>query len=155
SLHRLQRRPLWALLTACAAVFAALSVDVTYHGPIASIDPRVALWCDTHVRGAAHAVFAVVTRLGDPRLEAVLVLVALVVLAKARRFLDGALVVLAPGIASGLTTVLKDAFRRPQPMNVHVWDSPTRFSFPSGHAANAFAIYVLLAILLTPERWGG
>lgn len=67
-------------------------------------------------------------------------------------------VVAAGFIASATVTVLKGRFRRPRPCDmvahpVFRVSAPDRFSFPSGHTINAFAICGVLALewpVLTP-----
>src|SRR5262249_29589948 len=53
---------------------------------------------------------------------------------------------------------LKEAFHRHRPIYVDPVRGPKSFSFPSGHASGAFAVYLLLALLLAAgagrkSRW--
>jgi membrane-associated phospholipid phosphatase len=137
------------LLGICIAVFTAVAIDVTKHGPVARVDPRIARWSYRHVTGASHDATHAVTQLGDAWLLTILVVLAIAWLVKAHRRLDAVLLASAGATVAVLTTALKDAFHRDRPIEVDPVHGPKSFSFPSGHASGAFAVYVLLAIMLT------
>ena len=137
------------LLGLCIAVFTALAIDVTRQGPVARVDPRIAHWSYRHVTGVAHDATHGVTQLGDAWLLAVFVLLAVSWLIRAGRRADAILLTLSAVTATVLTTGLKEAFHRHRPVYVDPVHGPKSFSFPSGHASGAYAVYVLLAIVLT------
>ncbi len=139
----------WSLLAACVAVFAGVAVDVTHMGPLARADEHIAHWCFRHVTGRLHAVCSWATHLGDSALLAVFVVVAIVWLLRRQRRFDAVLLTVSASATAVLTAGLKVAFHRSRPVYVDPVHGPKSFSFPSGHASGAFAVYVLLAILLT------
>jgi len=139
------------LLGVCIAVLIAGAIDVTHHGPVARADPHIAHWSYTHVTGVVHDACEAVTHFGDAGVLAVLVLVVVAWLAYVRRRFDAALLTVSAGATALLTAALKEAFRRDRPVYVDA-RGPKSFSFPSGHSSGAFAVYLLLAILLTSDR---
>jgi membrane-associated phospholipid phosphatase len=137
------------LLGLCIAILVASSVDVTHHGVVARADPHIAYWSYRHITGALHVACEAVTQLGDAGLLAVLVVVALAGLVRARRRFDAALLAVSAGATAVLTSAMKEAFHRDRPIYVDPVHGPKSFSFPSGHSSGAFTVYLLLAILLT------
>ncbi len=136
------------LLGLCIAVFTATAIDVTQHGPFARVDPHIARWSHRHVTGTSHDVTQALTHLGDAWLLGVFVVLAAAWLVKAQRRLDAVALAMAGATVAVLTIVLKEAFHRARPIQVDPVHGPKSFSFPSGHASGAFAVYLLLAILL-------
>jgi len=133
----------------CIALFAAVAVDVTQHGLIARVDPHIAHWSFTHVTAARHDICMAVTHLGDAWLLGIFTLLAGAWLTRAGRRYDALLVLLSAGATAVLTAGLKEAFRRDRPVYVDAAHGPKSFSFPSGHSSGAYAVYLLLAIVLT------
>lgn len=89
-------------------------------------------------------------------------IVPLVASARTRRL--GTFLAATVAVTSLVVVVLKRLVARPRPCaclaGVHalVFDAPTDFSFPSGHAAGSFAFATFLALTLvrarpTPSRW--
>lgn len=60
--------------------------------------------------------------------------------------------VVAPPFAGATSSLLKEIFNRPRPDVVPHLDMVTSLSFPSGHATNVLAIYLLAALLLGKSR---
>lgn len=60
--------------------------------------------------------------------------------------------VVAPPLAGVTSSLLKEAFGRARPDVVPHLDTVTSLSFPSGHATNVMAIYLLAALLLAQVR---
>ncbi len=58
----------------------------------------------------------------------------------------------APPVAGATSSLLKEAFGRARPDLVPHLDTVTSLSFPSGHATNVMAIYLLAALLLARAR---
>ena len=137
------------LLAACAIVFALVALDVVAGGVLSRADPRVARWSFLDVSRSGHTWLRRLTHLGDSWLLTVFVVLGMGWLARGRRYVDAAMLAAAGAIAGLATTGLKDAFRRSRPAFVDPNELPHSFSFPSGHASGAFAVYVLLALLLT------
>jgi membrane-associated phospholipid phosphatase len=64
-----------------------------------------------------------------------------------------ALIMLVVPILAGLTnSVLKEAFGRARPDIVPHLDSISNLAYPSGHAANAMALFLLMALILAKKR---
>jgi membrane-associated phospholipid phosphatase len=137
------------LLAACVAVFAGVAVDVTHRGPLARADEHIAHWCFRHVTGRLHAACSWATHLGDSLLLAAFVVIVIAWLLTRRRRFDAVLLMVSAGATAAFTAGLKVAFHRSRPVYVDPVHGPKSFSFPSGHASGAFAVYLLLAILLT------
>ena len=142
------------LLVACVAVFAGVAFDVTHGGRLAGADEHIAHWCFRHVTGRLHAACSWATHLGDSPLLAVLVVIAIAWLLRRQRRFDAVLLTASAGATAALTAGLKVAFHRSRPVYVDPVHGPKSFSFPSGHASGAFAVYLLLAILLTVSLSG-
>jgi len=130
-------------------VFAAVSLDVTHDGALARSDLRLARWVSVHATGEVHAWAWRLTHPGDAWLLAVVVVAAAVMLALRGRWPEALLLVVAAASVALVTTVAKEAFRRSRPPFVDPTHRPHSFSYPSGHASGAFAVYVLVALLLT------
>lgn len=60
--------------------------------------------------------------------------------------------VVAPPFAGATSSFLKEVFSRARPEVVPHLDTVTSLSFPSGHATNVMAIYLLAALLLAQAR---
>ena len=138
-----------ALLVTSAVLFGLIALDVVSGGLLARTDPHVARWSFEHISSREHIWLRRLTHLGDSWLLTVLVVLGMAWLARGRRYVDAATLA-AAGAVAGLTTAgLKEAFHRSRPPFVDSSELPHSFSFPSGHASGAFAVYVLLALLLT------
>ena len=147
-----KRRSSWlliGLLAACAIGFALVALDVVAGGVLSRADPRVAHLSFLAVSRSGHTWLRRLTHLGDAWLLTVFVVLGVGWLVRRRRYLDAAVLATAGAIAGLATTGLKVAFRRSRPAFVDPNELPHSFSFPSGHASGAFAVYVLLALLLT------
>ncbi len=144
-----QTLALTLLVVTCVAVFAALAVDVTHHGPLDRADLRIARWNALHMPSPLERVAEVVTYLGWFPVLAVLALAAAAWLAHDGRRGDAA-VLLASALATSLATrLLKVAFDRPRPQVGSAVDLPASAAFPSGHTSGSFAVLVLAALLLS------
>lgn len=103
----------------------------------------------------ATAIFYVFTLLGGG--IGLLVLVPFVIRKSTR--LSALWLLLCVLLTSGSVSLLKLVFERGRPCDVLGWCAPVRipspggYSFPSGHAAGAFAFAVYLAIRVPKLRW--
>lgn len=143
------RRPLvTALLVAAAGVlaFARISEDYVTNDPLARWDVSLARWFAEHRSALGVEVFNVVTHLGSTVVCVVVAAVAAVLLIRRRRLLEAALLPVALVGAEVLDLVLKRAFHRERPHlgAVHL----DTYSYPSGHATAATAVYGAAAFLL-------
>jgi undecaprenyl-diphosphatase len=102
--------------------------------------------------GALISLFQWVTWLSDSAQRTMMVLIAAAWLVwKARR--RAALIIMVVPILAGVTnSLLKEAFARPRPDIVPHLDNIGNLAYPSGHASNAMAFFLLLALMLATER---
>lgn len=93
-----------------------------------------------------------VSDVGEGRYAAIAGIVVVVILLIRRRFSSTAQVS-ALLVGAGIGGLLKPLVERPRP---ELWpgaQTPTDFSFPSGHALGSAALIVALAVLAWPTRW--
>lgn len=88
------------------------------------------------------------TYLGGVAGTALVTLVALIVLWRARRLLDAVFVVACVAGITVILTVLKNVFERERPQFGSAIPLPHSYSFPSGHAGTAIVLYGALGLLL-------
>ncbi len=133
------------LLLADLAVFAHVAEDYLTGDPLVRWDVHFARWLHDHSNPALVNVAEVVTYLGNTIFLLVLVTGLVVALLRRNRVNDALLIGFAFAGAELLNVVLKLAFHRPRPelAFVHL----ETYSFPSGHATAATAVYTLLAWL--------
>lgn len=129
---------------------AGIAFDFAHSAPIVQIDARLAqlmhaLWTPGLVAG-----FTVFTALGDVRVVAALLVLALMWLALARRWalIAGLLSALGADLVS--VGLLKLAFERPRSALGYFVE--TSGSFPSGHATVSVAFYAMLFYILWRVR---
>lgn len=108
--------------------------------------------------GALISLFQWITWLSDSAQRTGMVLLtALWLVWKARR--RAALIIIVVPILAGVTnSVLKEAFARARPDIVPHLDNIGNLAYPSGHAANAVAFFLLAALILATKRpvlWRG
>ena len=153
TLQRRSREPvtrkvalLTALLGGALFGFAHVAEDYLTGDPLVRWDVHLAAWLHAHSSPALVALFEVVTYAGNVIVLAALVATACGLLLRRRAVTEAAFLVL---VAVGVQLVnggLKLLFHRPRPelSFIHL----DTYSFPSGHAASATAIYGALAFLL-------
>jgi membrane-associated phospholipid phosphatase len=147
---RVQRVWLW-LAVAGLVAFTALAVDVSlFHrtSPFV-LDRAINSW----VAGGRVSALVSVSKfmatigagtLGDVIIPGVLVIAFLV----ARRWREAIILVLVLVVSSGLVQLLKTVIHRARPHHGLAYEAS--WSFPSGHAAHAATLVVVLMLLL---RW--
>lgn len=100
--------------------------------------------------------FSRITHLGDAATQwAIGVVVAVVLMVRRKRLLTIAWIAAVAGNGI-LNRVLKAVFERDRPLHEHGFAEVHGWSFPSGHAAGAVAVYGMLAYLLcraAPPLW--
>ena len=152
-----QRRVALALAVAVlgAVSFAHIAEDYLTNDPLARWDVTFARWLFGERETDLLDAFRVVTLLGSPATGVAAVAIVSVVLFRRRLLPEAALLPLVLVGAQLLDLVLKLSFHRPRPevAFVHL----DTYSFPSGHAMTATAVYGALAYLLagrlpTPGR---
>jgi undecaprenyl-diphosphatase len=140
---------LLALFVVAITAFAHIAEDYVTRDPIVRWDVSFAAWLHEHSTTALVSAAKVVTWAGNSVVLAAITLLAAVLLLRMRRRSEAVLVcVVAAGIEL-LNGLLKLAFHRPRPELAYV--HLDTYSFPSGHAAAAPAVYGVLAFLLARE----
>lgn len=130
---------LWAL--------SGLLDAVLDNATLVRIDMRTAAWFHAHATPVGLKIFDVVTQLGSPVVDVVIVIVG-IYLWRAR-----ALVMLWSWLAANLGSkvvehVLKSTVHRSRPAYGASYVLTQSFSFPSGHSMGATVCYLLLAYLI-------
>jgi undecaprenyl-diphosphatase len=148
---RRDRTLVLALLAAAVAAFAGLALDVTGHGRLDRLDARAARWVVAEIPGWAQRTAEVFTHLGSIWTLAGLTALGALVLLRAARRLDAAVLVSSLMAVSLVTTALKSAFGRQRP-ELGTFPLPGSASFPSGHTSGSTVVFVLLAVLLARRR---
>jgi undecaprenyl-diphosphatase len=151
-------RPLGWTVAVCIVAFAAALGLVAAHWPplltgdqaadsAAHVDVLAQPWLLAAARAATTA--------GDSdvvNVVAAAVAIALLII----RFWRGAVLVVIARIGElASTTAVKDLLARPRPTLLNPVDYAAGYSFPSGHAAGAAAVYGALVVLVLPRaiRW--
>jgi undecaprenyl-diphosphatase len=151
-------RPLGWTVAVCIVAFAGVLGLVAAHWPplltgdqaadsAAHVDVLAQPWLLAAARAATTA--------GDSdvvNVVAAAVAIALLII----RFWRGAVLVVIARIGElASTTAVKDLLARPRPTLLNPVDHAAGYSFPSGHAAGAAAVYGALVVLVLPRaiRW--
>jgi undecaprenyl-diphosphatase len=93
-----------------------------------------------------------VTWLGDAAQRSLVMVVFAAWLLWRKRAWAALVMVVVPPLAGVGSSILKEAFARARPDVVPHLDLVTNLSFPSGHATNAMATYLLAALLIAHTR---
>jgi len=143
------------VLVGAAAAFADIAEDYLTGDPIVRWDVDFAAWLHAHAVTPAIDVFKIVTLAGNVVVLVVLSLGAVAYLLRKRKINEAILLCVAAVGIEVLDAGLKLAFHRPRPRLAYT--HLDTYSFPSGHAAGATAIYGVLAFLIArnggPRRW--
>jgi membrane-associated phospholipid phosphatase len=137
-----------------AAVLILVGLLVThgpFAGPIGRWDAHVSQWFEHRRTETWNSVTVFGSGLGMTEVIVGLELVAVLVLAVIRRWRDAAFLVLAVTLEASVALATSILVDRPRPSVIRLDDVPPTKSFPSGHTAAAIALYVGLAIILTPH----
>ncbi|MEO0803610.1 MAG: phosphatase PAP2 family protein [Cyanobacteria bacterium J06642_2] len=114
-------------------------------------------WLDVHVPGWLKAFTSLTFYAGNSEVSAVVVAIALVLLARQKRWLDlGTLAIAAAGSLIWVDWVFKPWFAKDRPPLSHI-EAIAGDAFPSGHATGNLMLYLFLAYLLSEHfpRWRG
>jgi membrane-associated phospholipid phosphatase len=136
-------------LAGTVVVFGGVTEDVTRHNGIASTDPMRLQWFVDHRPSALVSAARIMSEIGGPVALGVVAIVAAVAL-----WLHGQrlLLALAPGIAFGVSGLAATAGkvivgRNRPPVSLHLV-TESNASFPSGHATEATAVFLTLALVV-------
>lgn len=141
-----------AVLAALSALaFVLLAQAFVGGGQVVAIDDDVSRWAADSVPTSVESLARAATWLGGaPGKVGVLLIVSVVLLVASRR--ADAVFVLSTVLAVTVTVpILKAVYERARPAGGNVVDLPHSYSFPSGHAATAVALYGAIG-LLAAER---
>ena len=138
----------FVLVLGTLSVFFEIADEVGLDEELGQFDQRLASELASSLSDSILRAFALVTRLGDASTQYILgIAVALILLWRHQRWL--ALIWIAAVGGNGLLNrALKAVFHRERPLHDHGWVIETGWSFPSGHASGAVAIYGMLAYIL-------
>lgn len=121
-----------------------------------ALDVRVFRWMhETFSEGGWLALMSVLTVIGSG--WGALMILPLFASPRTRRFAASLTATLA--VSAVLVFALKAIVRRPRPYlalpGVHalVFEAPTDYSFPSGHAAGSFTFAMFVAVVLVEHAW--
>jgi len=151
-----RRRTLAALAAAGVAVFGVVAANVVAESRLVAFDQVLAGTLAEHASPMWLRALAVLTVAGDRDFLLGLGTIVLLVLAWRRQWADAALWLAATLGAAGLNVLLKSTFQRVRPEHLHGFAQELGWSFPSGHATGAMAVYGMLAYLLAglaPPAW--
>ena len=136
-----------ATLCTVPVLVGALAAAVTLSGTVARLDASV-------VGGAVAADaepftdwIRSVTALANTDVILIAAVLAIAVCASRRHWRGALTVALALAVSQMTVTVLKVTMERPRPEQTEALADPSGFSFPSGHAATAVAVYAVLALV--------
>lgn len=140
-----------------ACVFLAMAIAVSAAGrDVPAFDRLLAAQLAAHAPDASLRALSWLTHLGDRNGLIVLGATVFVALAWRGHVRLALLWALATAGGGSLNTLIKHAFARVRPDALHDYAYADGFSFPSGHAAGAMAVYGMLgylALRLSPPRW--
>ena len=132
-------------------LFIKLSFNVFFDAQDARLlqnwDDRILLWVGSHRLAILNPIGVDLTSLGSSTVVFLLVGIFIVIFAILRDWF-AIIHLMGASIGAGLCTVaFKHLLERPRPLVIPKLVEATGFSFPSGHALVATAIYVTFAIL--------
>ncbi|HEY2026370.1 MAG TPA: phosphatase PAP2 family protein [Gemmatimonadaceae bacterium] len=143
----------WAVVVALGALalvgVAKVGEDVFAHEST-GFDTAVQSWVIAHENGALQQLFLFFTNVGGPLPIGILSVVAAVYLWYRHERRMASAVLVAPVVALALFSVVKRIYARPRPAGLGGL-VPSSYSFPSGHATSAAAVFCTLAYVYWRE----
>ena len=150
-LHRLTPRArtlLVAIALGGSATFAAIVWALAQPGALDAFDQDLARGLAQSLNSLSLAGVAQFTKLGDRAYLMGVASAVLVILLWRKDWVLAAVWVAASAGGGLLNAVLKATFERVRPDHAHGFVQTSGFSFPSGHATGAVAVYAMLAFVL-------
>jgi undecaprenyl-diphosphatase len=144
------------VIVAAGWAFGELAEGVHQRDDLAVHDGAVSAWLAEHRIGWLTSVLSVVTWLGSGWITVPLILLAAPLLARpGRRRRTTVIAVIVVAGTHVLVQSIKFLMARPRPVLQEVIATAEGFAFPSGHSAQAVAVYGTLAYLACrrPLRW--
>jgi undecaprenyl-diphosphatase len=151
-------------LIIAALVFAALTLAIGFAVSMGVGKPLDrAILSEVALRsgrdsGALISLFQWVTWLGDTAQRTTMVVLVAAWLVWKARHRAALVIMVVPILAAVTSSVLKEAFARARPDIVPHLDVIGNLAYPSGHASNAMAFFLLMALILPTKRvwlWRG
>ena len=151
-------RPLGWMVAVCIVAFAAVLGLVAAHWPPLLTGDQAAdsaAHVDVLAQPSLLAAARAATTAGDSDVVNVVAAAVAIVLLIIKFWHGAVLVVIARIGELASTTAVKDLLARPRPTLLNPVDHAAGYSFPSGHAAGAAAVYGALVVLVLPRaiRW--
>ncbi len=126
--------------------FAAIAAVVETHGSVPG-DGEALRGVHTAVGTSLDIVATSVARATDGWILAVAAAVTAAALAARWRWRDALVIVVVLGVVMAVNPIVKEAFERPRPAARAIPMDVSRWSFPSGHAANTAAVVGAAALV--------
>ncbi len=136
-----------ALSAACAWAFFAIADEFPEKGAVARLDTFVTTWLQSHGTEWGESLFVGVSYLGAQVLIVILVIAAVVLMAR-RDWRHLSALALTCGGGALLNGLLKLIFHRARPTYAAEFNAVS-WSFPSGHAMDSLIVYGLFAYWLS------
>jgi len=146
----------WSVAAGAGLVFAALATAMTLQSGLVELDNALASELSLSMPPALLWLLSWFTYLGDRDLLTVIAVAMTLALLLRREWALAGLCALATAGAGGLNQTFKHLFQRVRPEHVHGYVDPDGWSFPSGHASAALAVYGVacyLVLRFSPPRW--
>lgn len=146
----------FVILLAALLLFFEIAEQVGVRRGLAAFDEQLARALAARVQDSTLRFFAWVTHLADAQVQYLMGIGIAVLLHLRGQGLLAASWIGAVGGNGLINRALKLLFARERPVHEHGWALESGWSFPSGHASGAVAIYGMLAYVLirnTPPAW--
>lgn len=147
----------WAVVSVAAGiVFLVLALATRRDGVLVQFDHALASALSLSISPPSLWLLSWITHLGDRTLLTILAVAMTAALLWRRRWTLACLCAVVTGVGGLLTTGMKHTFQRARPEHLHGYVYEMGWSFPSGHASAAMAVYGIacfLALRILPARW--
>ena len=135
-------------LGAIVALVGLLAVGTMDSATMTRVDLTVVASLHAHAIEPVTAASLAVTALGSTQYALAALAIAVALFAAWRHWRGLLTVALAVAMAQGAVALVKLLVARPRPPDADAIIDPSGFSFPSGHAATAMALYATLAFVI-------
>jgi len=149
-------RACWGVAAGAGLTFLALAVATSLHAGVVGLDDTLAAALSLSMPPSLLWLLSWFTYLGDRNLLTVIAVSMTVGLLWRRQWALALTCAVATGGAGALNQAFKHLFQRVRPEHVQGYVTADGWSFPSGHASAALAVYgfaCYLAVRALPARW--
>lgn len=146
----------WGVAAGAGAVFLGLAAAMSLQAGLVGLDDALASQLSLSMPPSLLWLLSWFTYLGDRDLLTVIAVGMTAALLWRRQWGLALACAVATGGAGALNQALKHLFQRVRPEHIHGYVSADGWSFPSGHASAALAVYgfaCYLALRALPPRW--